>query len=138
MYWKGYSWSLLGILTIIWAICIHRSTEHLFTLPNGLMTMLWIIGLLGLFGFAYRVELFSSSFWKFIFWVFMVRWIIVTWYCSFPEVWNPWNTGFFVVTQIVFLTMYSPLYLALYWTAYSYGGNPSTISEGRGDRVNAS
>ena len=93
MYWKGYSWSLLGILTTIWAICFDRSPEHIFTWSNGLMTMLWVFGIFGLFGFAYGMELFTSSFWKIIFWGFMVREVIVTWLCSTPDVWNTWNLG---------------------------------------------
>jgi len=118
MYWKGYSWSLLGILTVLWAICFDRSPEHIFTWMNGLMTLLWIIGLCGLFGFAYGMELFSSPFWEYIFWGFMVREVIVTWLCSAPDVWNTWNTGIFLVTRMLPLMMFFPLYLALYRMAY--------------------
>ncbi len=138
MYWKGYSWSLLGILAIIWAICLDRSPEHIFTWPNGLMTLLWIFGLCGLFAFAYGVESFSSSFWEFIFWGFIVREVIVTWLCSVPDVWNAWNTGIFLVEAMLSLMMFFPLYLALHCIAYPYGDSSITISEGRGDRVNAS
>ncbi len=119
MYWKGYSWSLLGILSVLMAICFDRSPEHIFTWLNGLMALLWIFGLCGIFAFAYGIELSTSSFWKYIFWGFMVREGIVTWLCSTPDVWNTWNTGIFFVETILSLMMFFPLYLALYKMAYA-------------------
>lgn len=138
MYWRGYSWSLLSMIAIVWVICLDRLPTPTFNWLNGLDIVLCIFGFIGLFRFAYGGLLFPSSFWKFIFWVFVVRWAIMTWVCAFPDVWNTWNTGIFIVAEILLIMMWFPMYLALYRTAYPYGGSPSTISEESGSQVNAS
>lgn len=129
MYWKGYSWSVLSTIAAVWVICLDHSPIITFTWLAVLDIVLWIIGLFGLFRCAYEMPLFPSAFWKGIFWVFMVRWAIVMWACTIPDVWNTWNTGIFIVVEIIMILIWLPMYLALYRTAYSYGESKKNISE---------
>ena len=55
----------------------------------------------------------------------MVREVIVTWLCSTPDVWNTWNTGRFIVEEMLCLMMFLPLYVAMYRMAYTNESNQS-------------
>lgn len=125
MYWKGYSWSVLCPIAVVWVICLDHSPTTTFTWLTGLDIVLWIFGLFGLFRFAYGFPLSPSAFWKSIFWIFMVRQAIVMWVCTIPDVWNTWNTGVFIVAEIIFILIWLPMYLALYRMGYAKESNQS-------------
>ena len=113
--WKVYFFiSLIILLVSPFYYVIEPNT---FTIKDAIDYVVWSIGLLGLFGFAYQRRIINVLFWKVWFFILVV-WDISFTINSFIEEPVEFDSLSIFIAVMIFIVLILPQYFAIYLFGY--------------------
>jgi len=109
MLWKIYFWIMLVLLIV--SIFLENSYGLVGTVIGIVSMIISIISTVGFYGYVYKKQFFSQSFWKIIFIISVIDVIVTTIYYGLKDTSGQGELIF--ITIFTFIVMY-PLLLGLY------------------------
>lgn len=109
MLWKIYFWIMLVLLIV--SMFLENEYGLVGTVIGIVSMIIAIINTVGFYGYVYKKQFFSQSFWKIIFIITVIDVIVTTIYYGFKDASDQGELIF--VTILTFIVMY-PLLLGLY------------------------
>ncbi|SES46051.1 hypothetical protein [Psychrobacillus sp. OK032] len=110
MLWKIYFWIMLVLLIV--SLFLENEYGWGETVLRIVSTIIAIINTVGFYGYVYKKQFYSQSFWKIIFIVTVIDAIVSSLYYGFQDA-ELGIEGIIFVTVFTFIIMY-PLLLGLY------------------------
>jgi hypothetical protein len=131
--WKGLLWKLYFLVFTILLLFAYSHEFDVTDRHKGILlfdTVITFFSLIGLFGLAFRTDIFSAYLWRrffyfFIAWDFILNFVILPWLNPQALAWVSYSVGF-----IVFL----PNYVAVYLYGHKFL-REKTERAGRGTRT---
>lgn len=135
MWWKIYFWAVLIINLILYFYIASANSPKIGDLIGLIIA---VISLIGLFAYTYKKAIFSKSFWKRFFWVFLLSEIIYFIYSYTPlenliplrELTTVLGNGneTALIQDLMIIILLSPLFFPHYYAIYKLGDKKNSIT----------